>query len=108
MSFKIYFMPSRGMDNMNQNELLERAKRQTPGNSGVWKGMEGTSDISEADYYVIMEATDTPIPDPTKAYYFSREPRGVGTGMGPMHPRINRFSFLTGEGNLIIYSLLSS
>lgn len=96
MSFKIYFMPSRGMDSMSQNELLERAKRQTPGNSGVWKDMEGTTNIDEADYYIIMEATDLPIPNPAKAYYFSREPRGVGPGPGYLDPRIKRFSFLDG------------
>tara|TARA_B100000287_G_scaffold401547_1_gene421718 strand:- start:412 stop:1326 length:915 start_codon:yes stop_codon:yes gene_type:complete len=97
MSFKIYFMPSRGMDNMSQNELLERAKRQTPGNKGIWKDMEGTAEISEADFYIILEATDLQVPDPNRAFYFSREPRGVGRGMGPMDPRIRRFSFLTGE-----------
>jgi|GEM_PF-1147767 hypothetical protein len=97
MSFKIYFMPSRGMDNMSQNELLERAKRQTPGNSGVWKDMKGVPDINDADYYVILEATDHQTPDANKTFYFSREPRGVGRGMGPMDPRIRRFSFLTGE-----------
>ena len=100
-------MPSRGMDNMSQNELLERAKRQTPGNSGVWKDMSGTNDINEADYYIVMEATDMPTPDPSKTYYFSREPRGVGTGMGPMDPRINRFSFLTGESYFSTFWYLS-
>ncbi len=93
MSFKNYFMPSRGMDNMSQNELLERAKRQTPGNTGVWKDMAGTTNIEEADYHIIMEATDMPIRNPSKTYYFSREPRGVGNGMGNMDPRIKRFSF---------------
>ena len=97
MSFKIYFMPSPGMDNMSQNELLERAKRQTPGNSGVWKDMKGTPNMSDADYYIILEATGQQTPDPSKTFYFSREPRGVGVGMGPMDPRVNRFSFLTGE-----------
>ncbi len=97
MSFKIYFMPSRGMDNMSENELLHRAKRQTPGNSGIWKDMEGTTNIGEADYYIILEATDLQTPDPSKTFYFSREPRGVGGGMGVMDPRIRRFSFLTGE-----------
>ena len=47
MSFKIYFMPSKGMDNMNQNELLHRARRQTPGNKGIWKDMEGTPNIED-------------------------------------------------------------
>ena len=97
MSFKIYFMPSGGMDNMSQNELLHRAKRQTPGNKGVWKDMEGTANIEEADYYIILEATNMQTPDPSKTFYFSREPRGVGRGMGVMDPRIKRFSFLTGE-----------
>ena len=97
MSFKIYFMPSKGMDNMNQNELLHRARRQTPGNKGIWKDMEGTPNIEDADYYIILEATDVKTPDPSKTFYFSREPRGVGGGMGPMDPRIRRFSFLTGE-----------
>lgn len=97
MSFKIYFMPSRGMDNMSQNELFDRARMQTPGNKGVWKDMSATTDINDADYYIILEATDSATPDPTRTLYFSREPRGVGLGMGPMDPRIRHFSFLTGD-----------
>lgn len=97
MSFKIFFMPSSGMDNMNRNELLKRASKQTPGNKGIWKDMHGTSNIDEADYYIILETTDLQPPDPTKTFYFSREPRGVGLGMKPIDPRIRKFSFLTGE-----------
>jgi hypothetical protein len=97
MSFKIYFMPSRGMDNMSQNELFDRARMQTPGNSGIWKDMSATTDIDEADYYIILEATDMPVPDPARTFYFSREPRGVGSGMGPMDSKIRHFSFLTGN-----------
>ena len=64
----------------SSHDMLKRYSNQTPDNSGVWEDVHGTSDMSESDYYVIMDDVDDEISDIldwSKVIYFQREPDTV-------------------------------
>ena len=53
-------------------DLLNTYKLHTQNESGIWKNVQGTSDMSEADYHVVMDGgvPDVPL---SKVLYFQRE-----------------------------------
>ena len=72
-SKKVIFLNSWGE---SDKDLLERYSRQTPGNSGKWNGIEGTTNFNEADYYIILEGYSTILPQ-DKTIFVKREPNFI-------------------------------
>jgi len=69
---KVIFINSWGE---NPEVMLHRYKKQTPGNLGVWKDIEGTTSISQADYCVILGGNpDAAGFNLSKSIYVRREP----------------------------------
>ena len=68
----IFFLNSWGED---PNTLLRRYSNQTPEKSGVWKDLQGVSDISKADYFIILggQKTDFGL-SKGRTLYIKREP----------------------------------
>jgi len=58
--------------------MLNRLKKQTPNNSGIWGDIVGTADIRDADYYVILDRFEFPdfinTIDRSKIIHFRMEP----------------------------------
>lgn len=79
---KIYFAPAWGD---TSETMLAVSSLQTPGQSGRWKNIQGTSDIREADYIIIQDYTEYEIENFIvsnnlfdRCLYFSREVPGGG------------------------------
>jgi hypothetical protein len=73
---KVIFLNNFGESN---RDLLKRYLKQTPDDSGAWGDIEGTDNLDEADYYVIMDGTNIPSEklDWSRVIYFQREPASV-------------------------------
>lgn len=73
---KIAFLCSWGE---TPEELLNRYRVITPGNSGKWNEIVGVKNLDEADYYVIMQDYEEGRDklDPSKKIYFKREPHYI-------------------------------
>ena len=63
------------------NDLLDRYSKQTPGNSGIWKNLQGTLEITKADIFVVLEGAqeDTTF-DKERSIFVKREPDYIKPG----------------------------
>lgn len=58
--------------------FLNTIIKMTPGNSGRFKNIEAVTDINSADYYIIMDGANHPLPNAEKkAIYFGQHPTGL-------------------------------
>ena len=67
---KIIFLCNWGESSV---DLLKRYSSQTPNNSGVWDNIMGVSDISMADYHIILEGSNIHLSN-DKSIFVKREP----------------------------------
>lgn len=67
---KIHFINNWGE---STEDILIRYSKQTPKSKGVWDNLIGVADISDADYFIVLEGSNinTPI---DKTIYIKREP----------------------------------
>ena len=70
---KIIFLNSWGESNV---DLLRRYSKQTPNNSGQWKGIEAVTSFNKADYYIILEGYAKNLPQ-EKTIFVKREPNFI-------------------------------
>jgi len=54
--------------------FLEILRKMTPGRSGRWKDMEGTPNIKDADWCVVLDSTPQPVPT-GRTLYLSAHPK---------------------------------
>lgn len=54
-------------------QFLEIIKKMTPGSSGKWKDMEAVTDITKADWYVVIDDTPLSLPE-ERTLYMSAHP----------------------------------
>jgi len=59
--------------NIGNEELLKNLKKQTPGNEGVWDGVEAVSHPEKADYHIALNRSSHHL-DPSRTLIFSMEP----------------------------------
>ena len=72
MSIKVAFL-SHHFE--SPEKFLETILKMTPNRKGIWKNIEATTNINEADYYFIMDGYNHPLPDAkNKAIYFGEHP----------------------------------
>jgi hypothetical protein len=57
-------------------QLLKRYSSQTPGQSGKWGDVEGTSNFNEADYYIVLDGYSKMLPQ-DKTIFVKREPNFI-------------------------------
>lgn len=57
--------------------FLNYIRHMTPGKSGKWKDMEATTNIDEADFYIIFDGHNYKI-DESRAIYFCQHPKVTG------------------------------
>jgi hypothetical protein len=67
---KVIFLNNWGESN---SDLLKRYSKQTPGNSGKWGDIEGTSNFDEADYYIVLDGHPKMLSQ-DKTIFVKREP----------------------------------
>ena len=77
MSIKIIFLNNWGESN---RDLLKRYSKQTPGCSGKWGNIEGTSNFSEADFYIILDGYSEMLPG-DRTIFIKREPDFINKRM---------------------------
>ncbi len=70
---KIIFLNNWGEKN---DDLLKRYSKQTPHNLGQWGNIVGTTNINEADYYVVLDGYNKPLPQ-DKTIFVKREPNFI-------------------------------
>ena len=98
--FKIYFAPAWGL---TSEEMLDDYRHQTPGNTGVWKDMQATTNPDEADYLIIQDYCDPELLgkfSPDQVYYFGREVPGLGPIGDYSSWGINVFSYVDESSHL--------
>lgn len=61
----------------DNQKLLNTLRKMTPNRSGKWKDMEATTNIKEADFYVVIDYTIHDI-DTTRAIYLGAHPTTCG------------------------------
>jgi len=72
---KVYFLNSW---NENPSTLLKRYSKQTPGCKGIWKDIEGTINIGDADYCIVLGGVQNNVKfDQEKTIYIKREPNFI-------------------------------
>ncbi len=60
------------------NDLLDRYSKQTPGNLGIWKNLQGTSEINKADIFVVLEGKPEGVTlDKKRTIFVKREPNYI-------------------------------
>ena len=63
--------------------FLESILKMTPGRNGIWKNIQAVTNPHEADYYIIMDGYNKPLPNiAEKAIYFGEDPRTPGLYRG--------------------------
>jgi hypothetical protein len=67
-------------NDMSLEDRLEALKFQTPNNSGIWKTIQATTNINEADYYILVEHFPKEFQgkiDISRTIYFRSEPDAI-------------------------------
>ena len=54
-------------------QILDRYSKQTPQNKGVWKDIEGVTNLNDAEYYIVLEGYSGNLPQ-EKTIFIKREP----------------------------------
>lgn len=72
--------------NESSQQLLDRYAKQTPGCKGIWKSIQGVSDLHQADYCVVLERVrdQQVLLRPEKVIYIKREPDFINNHLPDM------------------------
>jgi len=99
-NIKIYFAPNWGL---SPEQMLIDYKKQSPNELGVWKNIESTTNVDEADYLVIQDNCEEPLLNKfpkNKRLYFSREAMDFESQKKYPNSIVNRFSYWDDSGYL--------
>ena len=97
---KIYFAPNWGL---SPEQMLIDYKKQSPNELGIWKNIESTTNINEAEYLIIQDSCDSVLLNKfpkDKRLYFSREAMDSESHKKYTNDIVNKFSYWDDSGYL--------